>query len=422
MPKQRRKKEMKGTRGITLLALIITIIVLLILAAVTILTLTGENGILTNAKNAKKQTIQKTIEEKERIYRMEYEIANGDIDLRDDDQEEYQYLKGFITKWKVNEGETITLPIQKLDHLIYDFTVDYGDGTINKITDVTENVTHTYKKAGEYEVTIEGICQTFSFPKIPESKDKIVGIKQWGATGFKDLSFSGCSNLAGEIPIPVKNSFKEVESFNGLFHSCSKLTGKIPANLFYHAPKAVAFWGAFLNCYNLTGTIPENLFKHYTNIVNVSSLFQGCTNITGEIPPNLFKGHLVRNANVISIFRGCGITKIPANLFEGVDVIDLAFTFAGTNIEEIPEDLLANFPNLEKLAYTFSGCQNLKSIPPNLFRNNSKINYFGYTFSQCINLEGIVPELWNIYPLADGNRCFLGCPKIENRVDNEWFL
>lgn len=44
----------KENRGITLIALVITIIVLLILVAVSIATLTGENGILTQAENAKK--------------------------------------------------------------------------------------------------------------------------------------------------------------------------------------------------------------------------------------------------------------------------------------------------------------------------------------------------------------------------------
>ncbi len=46
----------KANKGITLIALVITIIVLLILAAVSISTLTGENGILTKANEAKKQT------------------------------------------------------------------------------------------------------------------------------------------------------------------------------------------------------------------------------------------------------------------------------------------------------------------------------------------------------------------------------
>ena len=55
---------MKKQEGITLIALVITIIVLLILAAVSIATLTGENGILTRANEAKEETVITTAEEK----------------------------------------------------------------------------------------------------------------------------------------------------------------------------------------------------------------------------------------------------------------------------------------------------------------------------------------------------------------------
>ena len=58
--KETRNKNLKSIKkqanGITLIALVITIIVLLILAGVTIATLTGENGILTRAQDAKTQT------------------------------------------------------------------------------------------------------------------------------------------------------------------------------------------------------------------------------------------------------------------------------------------------------------------------------------------------------------------------------
>lgn len=46
---------MKNNKGITLIALVITIIVLLILAGVSIAMLTGNNGILTRANEAKSQ-------------------------------------------------------------------------------------------------------------------------------------------------------------------------------------------------------------------------------------------------------------------------------------------------------------------------------------------------------------------------------
>ena len=50
------KQRKKGEKGITLIALVITIIVLLILAGVSIATLTGDNGILMRASDAKNKT------------------------------------------------------------------------------------------------------------------------------------------------------------------------------------------------------------------------------------------------------------------------------------------------------------------------------------------------------------------------------
>ena len=49
-------KQTKKQKGITLIALVITIIVLLILAAVTINALSGDNGILKRATEAKQKT------------------------------------------------------------------------------------------------------------------------------------------------------------------------------------------------------------------------------------------------------------------------------------------------------------------------------------------------------------------------------
>ena len=59
-----KKEELKKKqKGITLIALVITIIVLLILAGISIATLTGENGILTRANDAKIKNEQAQIEE-----------------------------------------------------------------------------------------------------------------------------------------------------------------------------------------------------------------------------------------------------------------------------------------------------------------------------------------------------------------------
>ena len=68
MEKQRLKnKKAKMNNGITLIALVITIIVLLILAGVTIATLTGENGILTRASEASRESGKSQVIEEARV-------------------------------------------------------------------------------------------------------------------------------------------------------------------------------------------------------------------------------------------------------------------------------------------------------------------------------------------------------------------
>ncbi len=57
----------KMKKGITLIALVVTIIVLLILAGVSISMLTGQNGILNRAKEAKENTELAQAEEEEKM-------------------------------------------------------------------------------------------------------------------------------------------------------------------------------------------------------------------------------------------------------------------------------------------------------------------------------------------------------------------
>ena len=67
-------------KGITLIALVITIIVLLILAGVSIAMLTGENGILSKAIEAKDKTQKADVIERAQIDLLEYQMTgNGDI-------------------------------------------------------------------------------------------------------------------------------------------------------------------------------------------------------------------------------------------------------------------------------------------------------------------------------------------------------
>ena len=120
------EKVKKETRGITLIALVITIIVLLILAAVSIATLTGENGILTRAQDAKEET--EVAEEKEAIqlaYAGAVAEKRGTGDITADD----------LNREFGTNGTNAT-------------AVDNGDGTITVTFDPPSNRVYTIDSNG----------------------------------------------------------------------------------------------------------------------------------------------------------------------------------------------------------------------------------------------------------------------------------
>ena len=71
----------KENKGVTLIALVVTIIVLLILAGISILTLTGENGLITKTNSAKENTKQAKAEERVKIEVLGSYGTDGKIDI-----------------------------------------------------------------------------------------------------------------------------------------------------------------------------------------------------------------------------------------------------------------------------------------------------------------------------------------------------
>ena len=151
------KKEKQKNKGITLIALVITVIVLLILAGVTIATLTGENGILTRASDAREQTERTNVIEQARtdILGIQTEKKEGNItkgELKtvldkyfDDVPEDFTIDDVFTTKdeygkheiavseiYNGNLGETQEV-ISKTESYVGYYADIEGDGTVDGI-------------------------------------------------------------------------------------------------------------------------------------------------------------------------------------------------------------------------------------------------------------------------------------------------
>ena len=136
--KNKIEKKKKQAKGITLIALVITIIVLLILAGVSIAMLTGQNGILTQAQNAKEET--------QNAQRIENEVLNN----------YEQYIEGSINGgnlMSVTGYETTNTTVQ--DSLGNVITVPVGFRIVNpgdNVEDgiIIEDVKHESTKGSQF--------------------------------------------------------------------------------------------------------------------------------------------------------------------------------------------------------------------------------------------------------------------------------
>ena len=134
---------MRKQKGITLIALIITIIVLLILAGISIATLTGENGILTQANKAKEETI--IAREKEGI-----SIAFTDFISRiitaETDEEYYEIaenLEGIMRE----DGNDVSVGLEEFE--------DIGQEVYNITYNDTGHIYIAYFDYGDWQMKVQ---------------------------------------------------------------------------------------------------------------------------------------------------------------------------------------------------------------------------------------------------------------------------
>ena len=110
------KKIQMKEEGITLIALVITIVVLLILAGISIAMVTGENGILTKAREAKEQTEIAAYEEELKL------IGNG---LKAEQVDDNEYLDRY--KEEIEKDEMFkNAEVEKVDETKLKVTTEEG--------------------------------------------------------------------------------------------------------------------------------------------------------------------------------------------------------------------------------------------------------------------------------------------------------
>jgi len=342
-------------------------------------------------------------------------------------------------------SQSITIP--HLSGYVYNYIVDYGDGTVLPVTSYNDpNCTHTYAVATGYTISISGVCETIYVNwSAWYGANTLKTVIQWGNVGLKVLNLAGCSSLTS-IPTDTLGAFSKITDMSWAFGYCYGLTS-IPAGLFDYAVSATSFTYAFYYvnaltsipadlfkyniratnfawtfCYNYqyTFSIPADLFKYNVLATDFSGLFY--SSYISSIPANLFKNN-INAQNFTQTFTGCwNLSSIPAGLFTGCTAAnDFNQTFASCNgLTTLPSKL---FPvSATNFTQTFWQCQGLQSIPAGLFTGCTSANNFSKTFYNCPNITTALPTLWVTFPYATGTECFALDTNASNysAVPEEW--
>ena len=170
---------MRKNKGITLIALVITIIVLLILAGVAIAMLSGENGILKKAAEAKTKTENAQKQEEARLTDMELTTYFATNNLK------YKCSNGYITgfgygydqngTFNISEAEETVKKFEKvLEPLGYKINLEYDVGEEKDIT-IEESEKETKKIATGMSVQKDGktVARTILYGDV--NGDGIIG-------------------------------------------------------------------------------------------------------------------------------------------------------------------------------------------------------------------------------------------------------
>ena len=170
----------------------------------------------------------------------------------------------------------ISLPLETSGNGgIYNFTVDWGDGTIENVTLYSERL-HNYNTPGIYTIKINGLIKGFNFINGGDNL-KLLDIKNWGSLnlGFRNSYFVGCSNLI--VSATDALDLTGTTNLYSMFYGATNLTGDFNN---WDVSEVTNMGLMFRNTLNFNSNL--NLWN-VSKVVAMSEMFRGTTSFNGDI-------------------------------------------------------------------------------------------------------------------------------------------
>ncbi len=383
------KEKQKKNKGITLIALVITIIVLLILAGVTIVTLTGDNGLLQKAGEAKNASEQASLEE---------EVQLAFIESKTD-----RYF---------NSNSEIQDKLKSI------FEKSYGQGKIDvvksgknyKVIVKDTNTRYRVRYNGKVEKYEELDKVTSVYGKLDENNNKVLHLKATQDTGFVELKkdwifYDVNSSFSGIEKIIIDEDI--VPKYNLRFMNSSELI-EIENMEKLHTEKNTNFWAMFYQCKKLE--IVDLSYLDTSNVTDMHLMFAGCQNFKNIDLTNFDTSNV---KNMQGMFNGCGVEELDLSSFNTENVTQMHEMFwSCTNLTTLNVSSF-NTSKLENMSKMFQACSNLKKLDLANF-NTTACKDMCNMFSGCSSLSLLNVSSFNTSNVENMKNMFSDCKSLVN--------
>ena len=399
-----------NNRGITLIALVITIIVLLILAGVTIATLTGENGILTRASDAKEETI--IAQEKEQIALAQSSsiLENGENFTTSEFRNELKNIAGkdkvTVTNAKDKEGENvIKIHYKDTDHYYHiknDQIIELDDTYYAK-KDITEVWAIYYPNGTNSELAFN------TTGNIDNTKTSTGEIEKWevSRTNYESTSPPWYSNAANITKVTFEEEVVP-EYTARWFESFTNLTVENINNIEnLNTSQVITMQRMFRKCQSLV-SLDLSSFDT-SSVTNMRAMFMGCQGLT-SVDLSDFDTSSVTNMNMM--FMSCqGLTSLDLSSFDTSNVTNMssmiAYCDALTNVDLNGFDT----SRVTSMASMFMCSISLTNLDLSSF-DTSNVTSMGFMFSSCDVLTNLNLNSFDTRNVTNMSNMFNGCSKL----------
>ena len=310
----------------------------------------------------------------------------------------------FTSVWRVAAGN-LQVQLHLKAGATYDFTVDWGDGSpTGQVTSSSDpDATHTYASAGDYTITISGICSALDGNgSITGYRTQLIEVTDLGDVGWTDLSYAfveaqNLGNVSGGNTSAVTN-------MEGMF-------------------------------WNATSATPDVSNWDVSSVTNMRGVFSYASSAN----PNVSNWDVSNVTDMSSIFQRAIVATPDVSNWDVSSVTDMGFMFnrAATanpdvsnwdvsnvrNMENMFQEVTAATPNVSNwnvssvtnMAFMFNGAT---SANPNVSNwDVSSVTDMANMFQLATSANPDVSN-WNVSSVTDMEHIFWGATSANPNVSN----